>query len=400
MGNSCNHFRGRCDRRDGKSIGSFNRWNSNWFSPIFDFVGMAHRYKYSHFLSDGSHTIVETLWVAWKDVNAVRNQRKSTIELMRSSQLPILGIILIILPFILPYKALATNIIIYGLLAMALNILLGFVGLLSFCHAALFGTGAYVMGLLLVNLKVHLLVGLLVSSAAGGLVALLIGIPVIQRVGVYFGLLTLAFNQIAYFVIYGLRNITGGDSGLRGVFRPDLNLGLFTVSLGTELRFYYFVLFWFLVAAYLIKRMADSSFGKVLLGIKENEMRMEAVGCNVKKFKLMAFVLSGIFAALAGAIYAIYVKFVSIDIVGFIMSGEIVMMVLLGGVSSFYGPLVGSAIFTLFPEVLSSFWERWMLIMGIVFILFVMFFREGICGGLGDLFGKFAGKKGTVKRDF
>lgn len=321
-------------------------------------------------------------------------------EWIGSYPLSILGILLILLPFVLPYKALATNIIIFALLVMAFNILLSFVGLLSFCHAALFGAGAYSMGILLVNLKVHLLVGLLVSSAVGGLVALLIGILVIQRVGIDFGLLTLAFNQIAYFVIYGMRDITGGDSGLRGIFRPNLNLGVFTVSLSTELIFYYFVLFWFLGSAFLIKRMTDSSFGKVLHGIKENEMRAEAIGCHVKKFKLMAFVLSGILAALAGALYAIYVKFVSVDIVGFVMSGEIVMMALLGGVSSFYGPLVGSAIFILISDILSGYWERWMLVLGIIFIIFVMFFREGICGGLGDLYEKYFGKSGAVKRNF
>ncbi len=327
----------------------------------------------------------------------MRSQEKSPIELIRPFEFVILAVILIILPFMLPYKALATNIIIFGLLTMGFNILLNFVGLLSFCHGALFGTGAYVMGILLVNLKVHLLTGLLASSVAGGLVALIIGVLVIQRVGVYFGLLTLAFNQIAYFVIYSLRDITGGDSGLRGVFRPDLSVGPFTLSLGSELNVYYFVLFWFLMAAFLIKRMSDSSFGKVLYGIKENELRMEAVGCNVKRFKLMAFVVSGILASLAGAFYAIYVKFVSVDIVGFIMSGDIVMMVLLGGISSFYGPLVGSAIFVLVPDILSSYWERWMLLMGILFIIFVMFFREGICGGLKDLIGPYLEKRGMVK---
>ena len=328
-----------------------------------------------------------------------KNRQKSAAEWIGTYQLSIFSIILILLPFILPYKALATNIIIFALLVMAFNILLGFVGLLSFCHAALFGAGAYAMGILLVNLKVHILAGLLVSSAVGGLVALLIGILVIQRVGIYFGLLTLAFNQIAYFVIYGMRDITGGDSGLRGLFRPDLNLGFFTVPLSTELIFYYFVLFWFLGSAFLIKRMADSSFGKVLHGIKENEMRAEAIGCHVKKFKLMAFVLSGTLAALAGALYAIYVKFVSVDIVGFVMSGEIVMMALLGGVSSFYGPLVGSAVFILISDILSGYWERWMLLLGTVFIIFVMFFREGICGGLGDFYEKYLGKSGAIKRD-
>ena len=313
-----------------------------------------------------------------------------------SHQFSILAIVLIFFPFILPYKALATNIIIFGLLVMAFNILLGFVGLLSFCHAALFGAGAYAMGILLVNFKIHILLGLFASSLVGGLVALIFGTFVIQRVGIYFGLLTLAFNQIAYFVIYGMRDITGGDSGLRGIFRPDLALGFFTIPLSSELTFYYFVLFWFLLSAFLIKRMDESSFGKVLRGIKENEMRAEAIGCNVKKFKLVAFVLSGVLAGLAGALFAIYVKFVSVDIVGFVMSGEVVMMALLGGVSSFYGPLVGSAIFLLISDILSGYWERWMLVMGLIFILFVMFFREGVCGWVEDLFKRYMRRREMI----
>jgi branched-chain amino acid transport system permease protein len=329
-------------------------------------------------------------------VGEARKQPEPKMEWIVTHQFSILTIVLIFFPFILPYKALATNIIIFGLLVMAFNILLGFVGLLSFCHAALFGVGAYAMGILLVNFKVHILVGLLMSSVVGGVVALIIGTLVIQRVGIYFGLLTLAFNQIAYFVIYGMRDLTGGDSGLRGIFRPDLPLGLFTVPLSSELVFYYFVLSWFLVGAFLIKRMADSSFGKVLRGIKENEMRAEAIGCNVKKFKLVAFVLSGGLAGLAGALFAIYVKFVSVDIVGFVMSGEVVMMALLGGVSSFYGPLVGSAIFLLISDILSGYWERWMLLMGLIFIFFVMFFREGVCGWVEDLFEKYIGKRKMV----
>jgi len=297
-------------------------------------------------------------------------------------------IILSILPFILPYVSLATEIICLGLLAVSFNMLFGYTGLLSFAHAAFFSVGAYTIGILTIHFKLHILLGILAGGLLAAAVAFPIGIISIQRIGIYFAFLTLAFNELIYYIIYESTRLTGGDEGLRGISRPNLNLGIFSVDLASPIKYYFFVLIIFALCFFLIRRLINSPFGRVLKCVKENENRAEAIGYRVKSFKLMAVVISGFFAGVAGALHTMFIKFADVEHCMWIFSGDIVLMTLLGGVKSLYGPMFGVVVFVLLADFLSALWDRWLFIVGLIFLGCVLFFRGGIQGVLESLYKK------------
>ncbi|MDO8971816.1 MAG: branched-chain amino acid ABC transporter permease, partial [Saprospiraceae bacterium] len=253
----------------------------------------------------------------------------------------ILGALLMLMPMALPYKTLAAEILIYALGAVSFNILLGFTGLLSFGHGALFGAGAYTTGLVLIHLGLHPLIALVCACAMGAVVALVIGLLSIRKVGIYFVMLTLALNQLAFFLVYQWKGLTGGDDGLLNIPRPDFGIfpGL-KLPIQTTLQFYLFVWFVFMLAILLIRRILNSSFGRVLVAIKENPDRALAVGYNVRHYKLAAFVVSGFFTGLAGGLYAMFMRMVPITAVELFTSSDFIIMSLLGGLKSLYGPIV------------------------------------------------------------
>ena len=295
------------------------------------------------------------------------------------------AIFFIILPFTISNRFIITEILAYSLFGISFNLMLGYVGLLSFGHALYFGSGAYTMALLLIHLKVNIFVGLFAGMLIAGIFALCVGFLSIRQYGVYFAMLTLGFAEMVYFIALKLRYITGGENGL-SIFRPPLEIpGLVSISLDSPLRFYYFVFFFLIVSLFIIRRIIDSPFGKVLQIIRENETRARTLGYNVERFKLIAFVISGFFSGLAGALYCLIIKFVHCGDLQWLKSGEVVIMTLIGGTGSLYGPVMGAIINTLLSDFISLLWQRWLFVLGTIFVIFVLFMREGVGGELQKL---------------
>ena len=288
-----------------------------------------------------------------------------------------------VFPFLVPYKALATQVLIYGLFALGFNILYGYTGLLSFGHAAYWGLGAYGTGIALAKLKVGslwlALGGGLLLAGVGGAV---IGFFCLRRRGIYFAMLTLAFAQLLYFVGFHLADVTGGDDGLRGIRVPPLTLPGIQVSLESSTAFYYFALVLVALAVAGLKRVLDSPFGAVLQAIRENSDRAAACGYDIRRVKLLSFVFSALFAGLAGALDALRLTLVPIESLYWSTSGQVVIMTLLGGAGTFFGPFVGAATFLVLEDRLSVFTESWPLVIGAIFMAFVLFLPKGIWGTL------------------
>ena len=296
-----------------------------------------------------------------------------------------------VFPFLVPYKALATQVLIFGLFALGFNLLYGYTGLLSFGHAAYYGLGAYGAGIVLAKLHVPstwaaLGAGLLLAGAGGAI----IGFFCLRRRGIYFAMLTLAFAQLLYFVGFHLADWTGGDDGLRGI--PQLALGFpgFAIPLESPLAFYYFCFALVGVAVAVLKRILDSPFGAVLQAIRENSDRAVACGYDINRVKLLSFVFSAMFAGLAGSLDALRLTVVPIESLYWTTSGQVVMMTLLGGAGTFFGPFVGAAAYLVLEDRVSTFTESWPLVIGAIFSAFVLFLPRGIWG---TLIGGFHGRQ-------
>lgn len=291
--------------------------------------------------------------------------------------LPYLVLVLLVAaaPFAVHYPVLLTQALIFGLLAAAFNLLLGELGFLSFGQAVFNGLGAYGVGLLLLHDAHFPLLGALSCAALlGGAGAFVVGFLSSGGTGVYAVMLTFAFNELAYYLAFQLRDITGGDNGLRGVPRPSL-LG---ISLNDAVAYYAFVAVVFLLVFYALLRIIDSPFGHVLRAIRENEARARAIGYDTRRFKVAAFVISGTITGLAGALYALLYGFVPLEAVDFATSTNIVVMGILGGIGSPYGALLGAAIFTFLSDQLSHVWSHWPLVLGVVFCAVVLVLRGGV----------------------
>jgi branched-chain amino acid transport system permease protein len=298
-----------------------------------------------------------------------------------------------VFPFLVPYRALATQVLIYGLFALGFNLLYGYTGLLSFGHAAYWGLGAYGTGIALARLQVDSLwlalalgVGL---AAAGGAV---IGFFCLRRRGIYFAMLTLAFAQLLYFIGFHLADVTGGDDGLRGIRLLPLDLPGLSLRLDTPLAFYYFTLAWVTLAVAALRRILDSPFGAVLQAIRENTERAVACGYDVTAVKRLSFVFSALFAGLAGSLEALRLTVVPIESLYWTTSGQVVIMTLLGGAGTFFGPFVGALTFLILEDRLSLVTESWPLVVGAIFMAFVLFLPRGIWG---TLLGGFHGRQGA-----
>jgi branched-chain amino acid transport system permease protein len=288
-----------------------------------------------------------------------------------------------IFPFLVPYRALATQVLVYGLFALGFNLLYGYTGLLSFGHAAYYGLGAYGTGIALAKLNVGSLwlalgAGLLLAMAGGAV----IGFFCLRRRGIYFAMLTLAFAQLLYFIGFHLADWTGGDDGLRGIRVPPLTLPGLTLPLDGSLAFYYFAFVLVALAVASLKRILDSPFGAVLQAIRENSERALACGYDINRIKLLSFVFSALFAGLAGSLDALRLTVVPIESLYWTTSGQVVIMTLLGGAGTFFGPFVGAATFLFLEDRLSLFTESWPLVIGTVFMAFVLFLPRGIWGTL------------------
>ena len=299
-------------------------------------------------------------------------------------------VVFAIFPWVVPYKSLATQVLIYGLFALGFNLLYGYTGLLSFGSAAYWGLGAYGAGIALAKLGVtslwlSLLAGL-VFAMVGGVV---FGYLCLRRRGIYFAMLTLAFAQLLYFIAFHLADWTGGDDGLRGITVPALALPGLRVSLDDSTTFYYFTLVLVGVAVAALKRILDSPFGAVLQAIRENSDRATACGYDIARVKHLSFVFYALFAGLAGALDALRLTVVPIESLHWSTSGQVVIMTLLGGAGTFFGPFVGAAAFLVLEDAIAVVTESWPLVIGAIFMVFVLFLPKGIWG---TLIGGFHGR--------
>lgn len=286
------------------------------------------------------------------------------------------------LPLVLSrfYLLLATEILIFGLFAASFNLLFGYTGLLSFGHAAYFGLAAYVAGLLLRNAGLSVLLAIPAGVLLAALAALVIGYFCGRLDEVYFAMLTLAFAQILHSIVWHWNELTGGSDGLDMVPRPPLRLAGLTLDLGTIHGFYLFTLLVVAVALFLLWRVINSPLGLALRAIRENALRGEFVGIRIRRYRLAAFVLSGAFAGLAGALFAPFQRAVMPEAVYWTTSADPVLMSLLGGTRVFLGPVVGAGVFLFIKDIISAYTEFWMISLGTVLILFVLFLPGGLAG--------------------
>jgi branched-chain amino acid transport system permease protein len=280
----------------------------------------------------------------------------------------------------MPYEALAINILIFGLFAMGFNLLFGYMGLLSFGHAAFLGIGSYITGIAIVHYGVPwgaaILVGI-IGAAIGGLI---MGFLAIRTRGIYFSMVTLALGQIVYYIFYKAESLTGGENGLRGVRVDEFNILGIPVDFLNPLVKYYIILFFVVIAIWLISRILSSPLGAVMEAIRENEKRAAACGFDVARTKLLVFVLSAAICGLAGSLRALHLSIVPIDSLHYLQSGQAVMMSILGGMGTFFGPFIGAAVMLYLEDVVTTFTKHWMAVVGLVFMFFVLFFPKGIWG--------------------
>ncbi len=279
------------------------------------------------------------------------------------------------------YTELGSRVLVLGLAAMSLNFLLGFTGVLSFGHAAYFGLGAYGVGMTLKYIAPSTPLGILVGVAVGAIAAALIGALIVKLRGVYFAMVTIAFGQVFFFIAFRWNSVTGGDDGLTGWSRQALNLGFTDINIaGNDKAFYFLVLALFAVAVGIMAVLLRSPFGRTLLAIRENERRARFLGIPVEQHIWLSFVISCLFCALAGTLYALLNNFTDPRALRWDQSGNFVIMAVLGGMRSFWGPLIGAAIFVVLQDYVSSHTENWMSFIGLFFVLIVLFFPRGVLG--------------------
>jgi branched-chain amino acid transport system permease protein len=274
-----------------------------------------------------------------------------------------------------------TRIVILALAAVSLNLVLGYGGMPSFGHAAYLGIGGYAVGMLAQEGVGSGFLQFPVALAASAIYALVIGALSLRTRGVYFIMITLAFAQMAYYVASGLARY-GGDDGLTVYKRSDFG-GL--INLNNRTQFYYLCLGCLLGTVLLIWRIVNSRFGLVVQGLRSNEQRMQAIGFPSKRYRLVCFVISGTLCGLAGALLADNTDFVSPAVMYWTRSGDLIVMVILGGMGTLFGPVIGTVVYLLLEELLSQITEYWALIMGPLLLLVVLFGRGGIMGLLGRL---------------
>jgi branched-chain amino acid transport system permease protein len=286
------------------------------------------------------------------------------------------------LPLVMPIN-IATEVLIFGIFAMATNLLIGTAGLYSFGQAAFFGTGGYVAGYLSARGWVSLPVALLLASAAGALLAALIGVLSIRRAGIYFMMLTFAFNQLVFYVIYSWQSVTGGEDGRAGIRRLPLKLPLLgTLNFDDNRTFYALAAILFLASMAILVRIVNSPFGLVLAAARQNARRTTSLGYSVHALQLAAFVIAGAVSGVAGALFGMLYRIMPIDSVHWLGSAYVVFMVLIGGQGNMLGPAIGAAIFIWLQGLFSLVWTRWPLLLGL-FVVLVMIYLPG---GLLDLF--------------
>ena len=304
------------------------------------------------------------------------------IQLITRHRVAAVLLFLLVFPWIMPYDALAVNILIFGLFAVGFNLLFGYTGLLSFGHAAFLGVGSYATGMAIVHGQVPWPVAIVLGVVAASLTGVVMGYLAIRTRGIYFSMVTLALAQIVYYAFYKAESYTGGENGLRGVVVQPVEVAGYTLDF-TQPTVKYYVIWVFVAAAlWFVSRILASPFGAVIEAVRENEKRAAACGYDVARSKLLVFVLSAALCGLAGSLRALHLSVVPIDSLSYLLSGQAVMMSLLGGMGTFFGPFIGAGLFLYLEDIVTSMTTHWMAVVGVVFMVFVLFFPRGVWGTL------------------
>jgi len=306
-------------------------------------------------------------------------------ELNKRIPTTLVWLLLLTMPYWLPkiggYVELGSQVVVLGLAAMSLNFLLGYTGVLSFGHAAYFGLGAYGAAMTIRYLVASTGLSIIVGTLVGTIAAAIIGPMIVRLRGVYFAMVTIAFGQVFYFIAFRWSSVTGGDDGLTGWTRLPLDLGLVTVNIqNNPIAFFYLALAMFALAVGVMAWLLRSPFGRTLIAIRENERRARFLGIPVDQHIWISWIISCCFVSLAGALYALLNNFVDPRALYWTQSGDFVIMAVLGGMRSFWGPLIGAAIYVVLRDNLSSLTENWMSFIGLFFVLVVLFFPRGVLG--------------------
>ncbi|MEO5696477.1 MAG: branched-chain amino acid ABC transporter permease, partial [Burkholderiaceae bacterium] len=275
-------------------------------------------------------------------------------------------VVLLLFPLVMPYEALAINILIFGLYAVGFNLLFGYTGMLSFGHAAFLGTGSYLCGIAIVSFGWPWWAAIGAGVAAATLVGAVMGYLAIRTRGIYFAMVTLALAQIVYYAFYKAERWTGGENGLRGIRVETIDLLGWQLDFLDPITKYYVILVFVAAALWFVSRVLNSPFGAVIEAIRENEKRTAACGFDVARAKLLVFVLSAAVCGLAGALRALHLSIVPIESLHYLQSGQAVMMCLLGGMGTFFGPFVGAMAFLYLEDVATTLTRHWMAVVGII----------------------------------
>ena len=326
----------------------------------------------------------------------MKNSIIATVLFARRHRVATALLFLLVFPFLMPYDALSVNILIFGLYAVGFNLLFGYTGMLSFGHAAFLGVGSYLAGISVVHAGWPWWAAIAVGVIASCLAGLVIGYLAIRTRGIYFSMVTLALAQIVYYGFYKADKWTGGENGLRGVRVESIDLPGISIDFMNPLNKYYVILVFVALALWFVSRVLQSPFGAVIEAIRENEKRAVACGYDVARAKLLVFVLSAGICGLAGALRALHLSIVPIDSLHYLQSGQAVMMCLLGGMGTFFGPFVGAAVFLYLEDVVTNLTRYWMGAVGIVFMVFVLFFPKGIWGTLVHQMERWLRRQGSL----
>ncbi len=301
-----------------------------------------------------------------------------------SSRVAILVAVLVLILFLMPWVGgsypvyLTMQILILAVFSLGFNLLFGYTGLLSFGQAGFFAMGAYGCAKILLAVP-NLFLGILGGVAAAGVTALVLGILSVRHTRIYFSMLTLAFGMMIFSIAWKWRDFTGGDDGLVGIPRAPLEIpGLFSVSVGAMDRYYYVVLVLALLAIYAMYRLVRSPLGLTLQAIRDSEVRTQFAGVPVRKYRLVAFTIAGLYAGLAGALLTPLENTVTPPVAHWTMSAEPVLATLMGGIHTFTGPIVGSILFFLIKDTVMRFTEYWLICFGVIVVAMVMCFPSGI----------------------
>ena len=288
--------------------------------------------------------------------------------------------LLALMPFGLPPYAmtLLTEALILGLFAMSLDLMVGYARLISFGHAAAYGFGAYACGNLMLHTSIPLPFAVMLAGLLGGIVAIGVGWICTQATGVSFSMLTLAYGQLLYAVAFKWTAVTGASDGRAGIPR---NPGPFGVTWwSTKIGFYYLTLTCLTAAFLFCRALVRSPFGAVLRGIRENEAKTLALGFDTRRYKIAIVAIAYGVAGMAGALYAVFAGFANTELLFWLLSGQVLIMVIVGGTGTLIGPILGAAFFLYMQQKLSTYTDSWALFFGVIFILFVLFLPEGIWG--------------------